>query len=68
MVGGISDVVKHQLLEKSIKRHGTKMDEIGTILDEIASEITNTFNPEKIIVFSSYAYGGPTEKSTSTFA
>ena len=44
------------------------MAEIGTILDEIVSEITNTFNPEKIIVFSSYAYGGPTEKSTSTFA
>ena len=42
---------------------GTKMDEIGTILDEIASKIANAFNPEKIIVFGSHAYGRPTEKS-----
>jgi predicted nucleotidyltransferase len=42
---------------------GTKMDEIGTILDEITGKITNAFNPEKIIVFGSYAYGIPTEKS-----
>ena len=53
-------------------RHSTgetaKMDEVRTILDEIVSKIANAFNPEKIIVFSSYAYGGPTEKSTSTFA
>ena len=39
------------------------MDEIGTILDEIAGKITNAFDPEKIIVFGSYAYGRPTEKS-----
>ena len=39
------------------------MDEIGTILDEIASNITNAFDPEKIIVFGSHAYGRPTEKS-----
>ena len=39
------------------------MDKIGTILDEIAGIITNTFNPEKIIVFGSHACGRPTEKS-----
>jgi len=39
------------------------MDEIGTILDEIAGKITNAFNPEKIIVFGSRAYGRPAEKS-----
>jgi predicted nucleotidyltransferase len=42
---------------------GTKMAEIGTILDEIAGKITNAFNPEKIIIFGSHAYGRPTEKS-----
>jgi len=39
------------------------MDKIGTILDEIVGKIANVFNPEKIIVFGSYAYGRPTEKS-----
>ena len=39
------------------------MAEIGTILDEIAGKIANAFNPEKIIVFGSHAYGRPTEKS-----
>ena len=39
------------------------MDEIGTILDEIVDRIAKTFNPEKIIIFGSYAYGRPTEKS-----
>ncbi len=39
------------------------MDETGTLLDEIAGKIANAFNPEKIIVFGSYAYGRPTEKS-----
>ena len=39
------------------------MDEIGTILDEIAGKIANAFNPEKIIVFGSHAYGRPTETS-----
>ena len=39
------------------------MAEIGTILDEIAGKITNTFNPEKIIAFNSHAYDRPTEKS-----
>ena len=39
------------------------MAEIGTILDEIAGKIANAFNPEKIIIFGSHVYGGPTEKS-----
>ena len=39
------------------------MAEIGTILNEIAGKIANAFNPEKIIVFGSHAYGRPTEKS-----
>ena len=39
------------------------MAEMGTILDEIVGKIANAFNPEKIIVFGSYAYGRPTEKS-----
>ena len=39
------------------------MEEIGTILDEIVGKIADAFNPEKIIVFESYAYGRPTEKS-----
>lgn len=39
------------------------MAEIGTILDEIVCKIANAFNPEKIIIFGSYAYGRPTEKS-----
>ena len=38
------------------------MAEIGTILDEIAGKIANAFNPEKIIVFGSYAYGRPPGK------
>ncbi|RLG28139.1 nucleotidyltransferase domain-containing protein [Methanosarcinales archaeon] len=42
---------------------GTKMDEIGTTLDEIVGKIANAFNPEKIIIFGSHAYGKPTEKS-----
>ncbi len=41
----------------------TKMTEMGTILDEIVGKIANAFNPEKIIIFGSYAYGRPTEKS-----
>ena len=39
------------------------MDEIETILNEVINKIANTFNPEKIIIFGSYAYGKPTEKS-----
>ena len=39
------------------------MAEMGTILDEIVGKIANAFNPEKIIIFGSYAYGRPTEKS-----
>jgi predicted nucleotidyltransferase len=39
------------------------MAEIGTILDEIVGRIANAFNPEKIIVFGSHAYGRPTEKT-----
>jgi len=39
------------------------MDEMRTILDEIVGKIANAFNPEKIIIFGSYAYGIPTEKS-----
>ena len=39
------------------------MTEMRTILDEIAGNIANAFNPEKIIVFGSHAYGRPTEKS-----
>ena len=39
------------------------MAEMRTILDEIVSKIANAFNPEKIIIFGSYAYGRPTEKS-----
>nr|QNO47714.1 hypothetical protein LDJELIEA_00012 [Methanosarcinales archaeon ANME-2c ERB4] len=39
------------------------MDEIGTISDEIVDKIANAFNPEKIIVFGSHAYGRPTGKS-----
>ncbi len=32
-------------------------------MDEIVGKIANAFNPEKIIVFGSHAYGRPTEKS-----
>jgi len=39
------------------------MTEMGTILDEIVGKIANAFNPEKIIICGSYAYGRPTEKS-----
>ena len=39
------------------------MAEMGTILDEIVGKIANAFNPEKIIIFGSHAYGRPTEKS-----
>ena len=39
------------------------MAETRTILDEIVGKIANAFNPEKIIIFGSYAYGRPTEKS-----
>ena len=39
------------------------MAEIRTILDEIVGNIASAFNPEKIIIFGSYAYGRPTEKS-----
>ncbi len=39
------------------------MDEMRTILDEIVGRIANAFNPEKIIIFGSHAYGRPTEKS-----
>ena len=39
------------------------MDETPTTLDEIAGKIANAFNPEKIIIFGSHAYGEPTEKS-----
>ena len=39
------------------------MAEMRTILDEIVGKIANAFNPEKIIIFGSYAYGRPTEKS-----
>ena len=39
------------------------MAEMGTILDEIAGKIANAFNPEKIVIFGSCAYGRPTEKS-----
>ena len=39
------------------------MAEMRTILDEIVDKIANAFNPEKIIVFGSHAYGRPTEKS-----
>ena len=35
------------------------MTEIGTILDEVVGKIANAFNPEKIIIFGSYAYGRP---------
>ena len=39
------------------------MDKIETILKEVINKIANTFNPEKIIIFGSHAYGKPTEKS-----
>ena len=39
------------------------MAEMRTILDEIVGKIANTLNLEKIIIFGSYAYGRPTEKS-----
>ena len=39
------------------------MDEMGKILNEIINRIANAFNPEKIIIFGSYAYGEPTNKS-----
>jgi len=42
------------------------MDKIGTILDEIVGKIADAFNPEKVIVFGSHAYGRPTEKSDKT--
>ena len=35
------------------------MTEIGTILDEVVGKIANAFNPEKVIIFGSYAYGRP---------
>lgn len=39
------------------------MDEMGKILNEIINRIANAFNPEKIIIFGSHAYGEPTNKS-----
>ncbi|MEA1906151.1 MAG: nucleotidyltransferase domain-containing protein [Euryarchaeota archaeon] len=33
------------------------------MLDEIVGKIANAFNPEKIIIFGSYACGRPTEKN-----
>ena len=35
------------------------MAEMGTIFDEVVGKIANAFNPEKIIIFGSYAYGRP---------
>ena len=39
------------------------MDETSATLDEIVGKIANAFNPEKIIIFGSHAYGRPIENS-----
>jgi len=39
------------------------MDKIETILNEVINKIVKTFNPVKVIIFGSHAYGKPTEKS-----
>ncbi|MBI4698748.1 MAG: nucleotidyltransferase domain-containing protein, partial [Nitrospirae bacterium] len=37
--------------------------DIESYLKTIIEKITNNFNPEKIILFGSYAYGKPTKDS-----
>ena len=39
------------------------MNKKDEIIKEVVDKIATTFKPEKIIIFGSYAYGHPTEKS-----
>lgn len=41
----------------------TKDDNMRKIIEEVVEKIKKNYNPEKIILFGSYAYGSPTRES-----